>query len=165
MKPLRIVVWGAALVLGAVVIMQYAGGVKLDRANKKRVTKAAMAVRILPPGTKEVWLQYVDRRFSALLHREGAVIHITSIFGDVLGGHRFVSANTPYIISCDPLLGGSIRFGYGENAIEVYLYGLLAWGTHHHPPLGVHRQSIAAKRLYEDLCARITERVKKMMAR
>jgi hypothetical protein len=51
-----------------------------EKAQSDREAKAARSlaasVSVLPPGTEEAWLEYVDRRIAATMKREGSTVEI-----------------------------------------------------------------------------------------
>jgi hypothetical protein len=112
------------------------------------------AVDVLPIGTQEAWMGYVDRRVAAAIQLKAGAL----LVADLSDEPKYLSRNTPYQVSCTPYLGGSIEFGYGENSTTVPIYGLLLdhRKTEMAPPLGVAESSIAAANLTKVLCERIT---------
>jgi hypothetical protein len=71
-----------------------------------------------------------------------------------------ISRNTPFKVSCDPVLGGRVDFGYGENSVSVPIYGYLQENdAESAPPLQVSKWSEAAAGLSQTLCERISESI------
>ena len=107
-----------------------------------------------------LWTKYVKRKLAATIQMKGQQIQLIKPFDSVLNSSTFVSRNMPYTIECNSILGGSVAFGTGENAIHVHIYGLLASIDSNGlkpPELIVHESSVAAKRLYVKLCPILSE--------
>jgi hypothetical protein len=125
-------------------------------------------VSVLPPGTEEAWNSYVDRRFTAAIVRDGAVIYVGApLKGLMLSGTTMttiVSINTPYMMNCN-FGNGEITFGYGDNAVVVPIFGWFAdmYGKESPPPLGIDTSSIAAERLWAKLCTRISDKLQALL--
>lgn len=134
-------------------------GERKSRADHE--LEVARAVRVLPSGTEQAWLQYVDRRIAATLVRRENAIQVVAFGDNVRGNTTIVSINTPYQVQCDPISGGSVDFGYGDNPVTVPIFGLMVMdpSAEKAPPLGVNMTSIAATKLTEALCRRISDRV------
>jgi hypothetical protein len=78
--------------------------------------------------------------------------------GSEFGSYReYISINMPYKITC--LDGALIDFGVGNDPLEVLIYPWLGV-----PALGVDKTSIAAKRLHEALCRKVSDRVQAIMS-
>jgi hypothetical protein len=112
------------------------------------------AVNVLPLGTQEAWIGYVDRRVAAAIQLKAGAL----LVADLSDEPKYLSRNTPYQVSCSPIMGGSIEFGYGENSTTVPIYGVLLDHSkvEKAPLLGVAESSIAAANLTKALCERIT---------
>lgn len=150
-----------------------------DRVQSDAEIAAAKAVSVLPAGTEEAWLAYVDRRIAATLHRSGSVVQLTGGVNDIMGKTAYVSVNSPYEVSC--FAGqGSLTFGYGhasvfcpngdepeiDNDFTVAVYGYVTNAdpsAEKSPPLEVSKLSAAARNLDKTLCKRIAERVQEIM--
>ncbi len=119
------------------------------------------AVSVLPPGTQEAWIGYVDRRVAAAIQQEAGAILVTGLSDE----SKYVSRNTPYQVSCSPIIGGSIEFGYGDNSITVPIYGVLLddGKAERPPPLDVANSSFAAANLSRTLCERIAVSLNKIL--
>ena len=145
-------------------------------------TEVAKAVSVLPPGTEEAWLAYVDRRIAATLTRRGRTVEVSSLVPQIQ--QEFVSINTPYKIDCitvtdiedqprhAPPTGGGrmlpifadVTFGYGDDSTTAFILGAVGPGVEDAPQLVVHPKSIAATKLYGTLCRRISDGVQAIMA-
>lgn len=119
------------------------------------------AVTVLPPGTQEAWLEYVDRSMADAIQSKAGALLVTGLSDE----SKYLSRNTPYQVSCDPIMGGSIEFGYGENSTTVPIYGLLLdhKKIEKAPLLGVAESSIAAANLTKVLCERITASLTRLL--
>jgi len=119
------------------------------------------AVSILPLGTQEAWIEYVDRRVAAAIQLRSGTISVA----DLSDESKYVSRNTPYQVSCSPVMGGSIEFGYGDNSITVPIYGVLLDRSKAEspPPLDVTNSSLAAANLSRALCERIAISLNKIL--
>jgi hypothetical protein len=118
------------------------------------------AVSVLPPGTQDVWVAYVERRVAAAIQSKASAISVTSGADET----TYVSRNTPFKVSCNPRTGGSVEFGYGENSVSVPIYGwLVDWEAEKAPPLGVIESSVAAATLSKTLCERISATLSKVV--
>jgi hypothetical protein len=118
------------------------------------------AVSVLPPGTQEAWIAYVERRVAAAIQSKAGAISVTSLLDET----TFVSRNTSFKVSCSPSTGGSVEFGYGENSVTVPIYGwLVDRDAESPPPLGVNRSSVAATNLSRILCERIAASINKIV--
>ena len=155
----------AAVAMVAVIAgLAYCNNIQQKNDRAAHDLEAAKAVAVLAPGVEEAWLAYVDRRVAATMHRIGTNVRVTGMLEELTSQTTIVSANSPYQISCDRI-GGSVTFGYGEDATSVSIFGLLLSPSAEKPPaLGVHPDSIAAKILREKLCLRLSERVQAVMA-
>lgn len=182
MSSRRWVIGALVLLLGIAGLSQIRKG---DAETSKRTESdaeaaAEKAVSVLPPGTEDAWLAYVDRRIAATLHRSGSVIQLTGGVNDIMGTTAYVSVNSPYGISCN-VGDGDLTFGYGhasvtcpdggepeiDNDFTVAVYGDVTNAdpsAERSPPLGVHKLSIAARNLDKSLCKRIAERLQEIMA-
>src|SRR5579872_1755847 len=78
--------------------------------------QAARAVTVLPPGVEDEWGAYVDAQIATSIFRRAGTVEI---FGPTMA----VSVNTPYAVSCDPLSGASIKFGFGDDVATVEIIG------------------------------------------
>jgi hypothetical protein len=175
------VIGALVVLLGIAALSQIRKG---DTETSKRTESdaevaAEKAVSVLPPGTEAAWLAYVDRRIASTLHRTGNMIQITDGLNAMLGMTQYVSANSPYEVSCD-MLEGSLAFGYASSVTcgdsgepesdsdyKVDIYGSVTNAdpsAEKAPPLGVSEHSIAAAHLNKVLCQRIAERVQEIMA-
>jgi hypothetical protein len=175
-------------IIGALVVLVGIAGLSHIREDVAESSKrtlsdvelaAEKAVSVLPPGTEDAWLAYVDHRIAATLHRTGNVIQITDGLNEMLGITQYVSANSPYEISCDGH-GGTLTFGHvssvscGESGVpesdseySVDIYGSVTNAdpsAEKAPPLGVSEQSVAAVHLNKVLCQRIAEQAQKLVA-
>jgi hypothetical protein len=119
------------------------------------------AVNVLPPGTQEAWLEYVDRRMAVAIQSKAGALFVTGLSDEP----KYLSRNTPYQVSCYPNMGGSIEFGYGENSTTVPIYGLMLDDkkTEKAPLLGVADSSIAAANLTKILCERIAASLTRLL--
>jgi hypothetical protein len=117
------------------------------------------SVDVLSPGTEDAWISYVERRVAAVMQFKVGAISINNSISEA----TYVSRNTPYRVSCDPITGGTVEFGYGENPVMVSIYGLVVDGeAEAAPPLGVSSSSVAAAKLSRRLCERIVILVSKI---
>ena len=110
-----------------------------------------------------------DRQVASLLTRRGNVVEVS-------GPNAIVSANSPYRISCNTMLGIDVKFGCGDDAVTVPIVGVsmraspffsgidLHVPTDHAPDLPVDVESIAANRLMPTLCRRVSDRVQSIMS-
>lgn len=139
-----------------------------DHSQRAESLKRARAVSVLPNGTEEAWFSYIDRRLVAAIRRHGDVLLVASQGDDILHATTFVSLNMPFQISCSWPLGADVKFGQGDDAVEVPIYGvmlmLLSSGAETEPQLGVDQESIAAQKLSENLCTRISVYMQKIEA-
>ncbi len=85
------------------------------KQNELAKLTAANAVSVLPFGTQEAWVAYVDRRFAEAIQFKAGAISVN----DKSHEAKFISLNTPYQVSCSPALGGSVEFGYGDGAVKL----------------------------------------------
>lgn len=126
---------------------------------QKRATEKAASV--LPPGVETAWNAYLDRQFARAIQPQGDVVRVRDYTTELTSATILVSRNSPYQVDCDPFNGGKIEFGQGDNATSVTVYGYATAGPR--PPLGVGRDSIAAKRLSEAMCARMAAHMHDVM--
>lgn len=115
--------------------------------------RAERAVEVLPAGTEEAWLTYIEKVVEATIKPEEGQIRVIAMGDKVMKGTTLVSRNTPYQVQCSPFLGISVIFGHGENSVTAPLSGVLALDRS--PPLGVSKASKAAEKLSSTLCARV----------
>ena len=120
-----------------------------------------MAVSILPPGVETAWNAYLDRQFARAIQPQGNVVRVRDSVTDLSSATILISRNSPYQVNCNPFSGWTIEFGQGDNATSVTEYGLGTTGPR--PPLGVAKNSIAAKRLSEAMCARMAAHMHDVM--
>jgi hypothetical protein len=131
-----------------------------ETATQQAQLTAANAVSVLPSGTQEAWIAYVDRRFAEAIQFKAGAISVD----DESHEAKYVSLNTPYQVSCSPALGGSVEFGYGDGAVTVPIYGWLNDRKAEPPPsLGVIKSSLAAANLSRTLCERISLLLRKIV--
>jgi hypothetical protein len=134
-------------------IVYYAYSEKQKSLAEQAKLNFDTAVSVLPPGTQEAWIAYVERRVAAAIQPKPGAISVTSLLDET----TFVSRNTPFKVSCSPGTGGLVEFGYGENSVTVPIYGLLVdREAERAPPLGVIQRSVAAAELSRTLCGRIS---------
>ena len=111
---------------------------------------------MLPEGVKEAWISYVERRVaSAVQFKAGAVV----LHDDDLFEITFVSRNTPFKVTCDPVTGGRVEFAYGGGSVGVQIFGF----AEDQPPLSVSKMSVAAADLSRVLCERISHSVSQIL--
>lgn len=140
-----------------------------DSSQRERLAKielqAALAVDVLPPGTEEAWLAYVDRRIAATIRRENDSIQVVGWLDQVLNQTTILSLNMPYKVSCSSLWGGTIAFGNGEDPTVVPIFGIQVHDDNAEAPpaLGVNRRSIASEALHEKLCQRMSVRIQQLL--
>lgn len=127
--------------------------------EKARQRAADMAVSVLPPGVEDAWNAYLDEQFARAVQPQGGVVRVTDVI-DIPDETRLISRNSPYEINCYPDSGGYIQFGHGEGATTITVYGIAAPEP---PPLGVPKNSVAAKRLFETMCARLAAHMQNAM--
>jgi hypothetical protein len=141
-------------------VVYYAYSEKQKSVAEQAKLNFDKAVSDLPPGTKEAWIAYVERRVAAAIQLKAGAISVTSVSDET----TFVSRNTPFKVSCNPGTGGLVEFGYGENSVTVPIYGLLVdRQTESSPPLGVIQTSVAAANLSRTLCKRISAALSKIV--
>ena len=146
------------IVVGGVVY--YAYSTQQRSLAEKAQLDNEKAVNVLPPGTQDAWIPYVERRVAAAIQIKGGAISVASVLDET----TFVSQNTPFKVSCSPSTGGSVEFGYGENSVTVPIYGwLVDRDAESPPPLGVNRSSVAATNLSRILCERIAASINKIV--
>ena len=146
----------ASIVAGACALFYFAHSSNHDAPVDKAKLDADRAVDVLPRGTLEAWMAYVDRRITATIQPQVGSISVT----DVANETTFVSRNTPYRIKCTPM-EGSVEFGYGDNSITVELFE----GEDESPPaLGVIKSSVAAANLSRTLCQHISQSLNKLVS-
>ncbi|MSO70811.1 MAG: hypothetical protein EXQ88_02150 [Alphaproteobacteria bacterium] len=137
------------LSVGALFTGLYVFGFSTREVHKEKGPEetVAKAVRVLPEGTEEAWIAYVDRRVAAAIQRRGDNLQVVTWMDYVFKTSTFVFRNMPYSISCmqPELGGGSVKFGQ-EN--DVRIFGIMnpSRTEDPEPPLGVHAQSIAGQR-------------------
>ena len=155
------------LIVAAIVVVlgggMYACNERENAARQK--LRADMAVSVLPPGVEEAWIRYVDRRLHAAVRPSGSALAVVGLLDLARDSTTLVSLNTPYKVSCDPMAGGSIEFGYGDSGILVPVYGAMAFRAEPAPELGVIKSSVAAKALSRTLCERISMSLRRMISR
>jgi hypothetical protein len=144
---------------------------------------AANAVSVLPPGTENAWLAYVDRRVAATMTPQGSTVRVVGVVGDpddplsYRSVTAIISSNKPYQVSCGSVSksrfyigpsgssGIDVKFGAGKDATTVeILDGGSDRSAEKAPQLGVARTSVAAKTLTETLCRRVADDVNAIMA-
>jgi hypothetical protein len=178
--------WRAWFVLAVLAV-----GLLIYLHNKSEAEKAqamARAVKALPAGTEQAWIAYVDHRLAGAIERRGGSVRIAVANQEVLSRdpavglifgsdeHR-LSLNTPYHIICDTVTGGVVEFGVRDDVdgpIEVSIWGMGPYSalapiapvllTEKAPSLSVDKQSVAAARLSEKLCDRVSARLHEIMA-
>src|ERR1700682_3541813 len=122
-------------------VVYYAYSTQQRSLAEKAQLDNEKAVNVLPPGTQDAWIPYVERRVAAAIQIKGGAISVTSVLDET----TFVSQNTPFKVTCSPGTGGLVEFGYGENSVTVPIYGLLVdREAERAPPLGVIQRSVAA---------------------
>src|SRR4051812_31670226 len=109
--------------IAIVVVIVCAGAYYVHAAQQRSLAEKAKfnlerAVEVLPPDTEQAWISYVERRFASAMQPKAGAISIAGTIDDA----TYVSRNTPYKVSCDPITGGSVEFGYGENAVTAPVY-------------------------------------------
>lgn len=134
------------------------------QAEQAKLT-ADKAVSVLSPGTQEAWIAYVDRRVAAAVQPRAGAVALIDMFSEVLQRETLVSRNTPYQVRCDLIMGVSVEFGYGNNSVNVPIYGVRLFNlkAEKAPPLGVIKSSIAAVNLSRTLCERISVSLSRIM--
>jgi len=135
------------------------------QAKDREALEAVEAVTTLPDGVEQNWLAYVDQQMGKLIQRRGAQLYLKEPDSDVAGGAgTFVSITMPYSIDCSDQ--GTIKFGTGEDPVEVRVFGM--WGDPDRndpknsdddaePRLGVSFVSKASDTLRQTLCTRIAD--------
>lgn len=126
-------------------------------AHDEQELEKAKAINVLPPGTKEAWDAYVDRRISSMLQRSGSTIQLVDFESKILNKTTFVSVTSPYIITCD-MVAGSIKFPqtatkYGDDietvTLYIYLLGQDSRLLRDHSALNTsHMESVSEKSIY-----------------
>ena len=126
-----------------------------------------MAVSVLPPGTQQAWIAYVDRRVADSIQTRSGSLLIKGMSDSAMRQATIVSRNTPYRLTCSTILGSSVEFGYGESAVIVPIYGAMLFGpaTEKPPELGVIRSSVAATELSRFLCDHISARLDVLLSK
>lgn len=158
------------VLVGAILFVRNADR-KRDEADKRRaevaaenalIKAAALSVTDLPPGVQARWERYADEGFEGTISVENGQRRIGE------ASTAYISMNTPYRISCDGL-SVTVVFGEGEDAPQARVIEgpggglnsliaaprLKAEGLE----LGVDPESIAAKKLGEMLCARVSKKM------
>lgn len=139
--------------LGAIAYFAYR---ERQHANAKEAqSEAERVVRLLPEGAQDAWLAYVDRRVAAAIENKAGAVSLRAPDSEA----TFVSRNTPFKVTCDPILGGRVDFGYGDNAVSLWIYGGYDSTAEKEPSLGVSKYSVAAASLSLALCERITQSI------
>lgn len=154
---------GLAAVVG-VIIFFYNNQQRI--AADKAKLELEKAVSVLPPGVEEAWFAYVDRRLAKAIQRRSGSVLVAGMIDGAMNQTTFVSSNTPYKVTCSPLLGASVEFGHGEGVTSVPIYGILVWNHSAEgkpPELGVHESSVAAIALSKRLCDRISQSVSRIL--
>lgn len=150
----------AAVTSGYLLVSQTREGAK----RNELALQAELAADTLPAGTEAAWMAYVLRRLNVAMQPVGDTIKVADMFADTVDRSIFVSRNTPYTFSCDPIMGASVEFGQGDTSILVPIYGaMLLDGAEPPPPLDVHPDSVAAKALSNALCERLVIGVQAIM--
>jgi len=132
----------------------------IDGKAKREQEATALAVDKLPIGVEVAWVGYVENQLAVAIQRREGQIQLFNPIDDIFDTKTYISLNMPYTIDCNSVLGGSVTFGSGKNSILVPIFGILTkLGTDRTTPpeLGVNERSIAAKRLYQNLCPIISE--------
>jgi hypothetical protein len=116
--------------------------------------EAAVAVVELPPGIKQKWIHFVDRRL------EGRIQLVDNNFLIQEWGNedetKYVSRGMPYSVGCVQFSPILITFGDASSAISVEI----AWLEEENPNgpgLPVDPGSIAANQLRKLLCERVAD--------
>jgi len=76
----------AAIVALGIATIVVANSHDPDQQQAKRETadrewQAAKAVSVLPSGTEDAWIAYVDRKIAAAITRKGNAIHVVGLMG------------------------------------------------------------------------------------
>jgi hypothetical protein len=99
------------IIVAAVVLLgvsYYAYSSWQDEIARKAKMDADKAVSVLPFGTREAWISYVDRRLRAVIQPHRGSVRVIDNVGSVTANTTLVSSNTPYIVSCSPALGADL---------------------------------------------------------
>ena len=105
---------------------------------------------MLPPGIREQWIEYVQKRVDLLVKPTAGSIAIVA--DQETETTVLLSRSTPYKLSCEPSLG-LIEFGDGPDAPTVTIWTTTG-GEENQPSLDVSEFSIAANELSKALCER-----------
>jgi hypothetical protein len=154
----------ALLIIAAVLIIVATSiyVVNQKARDDERHLAQARAVSVLPAGIEAAWTTYVDGRLAEAIHGEGDAIRVEAIISPT----TYVSPNTPYQVYCfpNPKIGAWVTFGGDDDAIMVPIFGTMVGKRRgQQPALGVVGSSVAAARLSESLCGRVTAHVHKVM--
>lgn len=145
----------------------YAYSAKQKSFAEQAQLKRDRAVSVLSPDTQESWLAYVDQKISGSIQsRAGGLALLNTLdesTPDPYDETTLVSRNTPYKVTCSPVAGGSIVFGYGDDATTVRIYDLNSPAAHNQPALEVATSSIAAAKLSKILCERVSISMSKII--
>jgi hypothetical protein len=124
-------------------------------------TKAeALTVRDLPPGVRAAWEKYADKKFDEVVKVDKGNIRV-----DYGRGIAYISPDMPYQTTCPRPLIILAGFGIGDDSTDAYIIGRtsgfpgLDIKAADEPVLGVDRDSLAAKQLGADLCARVSSKL------
>jgi hypothetical protein len=156
------------LIAAAFLVVAVIVDARHSEQRKRQEHIEALAVSELPAGTEDSWLAYIDRRIAASIYSDGQLVHVAGMEDFLTKATTLVSRNTPYQITCDPILGTTVHFGaesaYGIST-DVPILGpmLIDPSVEKPPPLRVDKASIASKRLDEILCARVASRLSAIM--
>jgi len=155
---------GLAIAACAVAVAIWWQVERLDERRREAVRIKAVeenAIDILPPGVQDAWLDYVQQQMDRLLRASTGGLYVDADGRDEI---TFVSSNSSYKVTCHPLSGAAIEFGYGDGSTTVDVFRSLRRG-HPQPSLDVPTGSIAARNLVKALCDRITAHVSSMMSK
>lgn len=151
--------WMVALIVALVVAE---GGLVLYARWRSAVEEhqAVLATTRLPDGVEAAWRAYVLKRLASTLVVQGNQIRIAQATDKLTGQSTVVSTSTPFEVNCDGVLGGTITFGSGDDAVFVPIFGpavIYLDGSDKPPPLGVDPSSTAATSLNQQLCPLISD--------
>lgn len=156
------VMWAAVLTVGAFFI-----SVKIVEARREAAEEGRLkAVDTLPTGVLSAWSSHLARQVQTAIRPDGSIIWVRAQ-GDFLDDRMTaVSRNMPYSFYCAPVIGAEVQFGVGPETINVPIFGALRFerNAERPPDLGVHPQSIAAERLYRELCTALPQMVSERLA-
>ena len=161
-------------VVPILVFVVFAGAIgfiwcRTERTNsveQRSQRELAQAVEVLPPGTEVTWMKYVDQQLWRAIQRNGETLKLTNRLDQVLRKITFISLNSPYSITCDPVLGIDVDFtasGVGTISIPFYVTTNTKLNKETPPSLSVDVLSVAAARRTASLCERVSEQMQEIV--